>query len=89
MPRRAQRRKAAGVKKRAVCPLCGSHDVIPIVYGNPDLETQRALRRGDAILNTCQEWEGLPEWHCRVCRCEWRGGWIIFKRNSSGRRGQS
>lgn len=80
MPGKTGRRKTTRAKKRPVCPLCRSHKVIPIIYGFPSPEMQKALRRRQAVLNSCQTWEGQPEWHCNECGCEWRGSWIVFKR---------
>ncbi|MEK7230118.1 MAG: hypothetical protein AAB154_08740 [Candidatus Binatota bacterium] len=63
-----------------MCPQCGSHEAIPVVYGSPNPELKRVLRRGRAILGRCEEWEGQPEWFCTECGSEWRGRWTRFKR---------
>jgi len=67
-------------KRKPACPQCGSHKVVPVVYGllNPELE--KTLKKGRAILGDRHEWEGMSEWHCSECGCEWRGSWIRFKK---------
>ena len=74
-------RKTIRVKKRPACPHCGSRTVLPVVYGPPSPELAKAVRRGQAVLNSSLEWEGEPEWRCNACGCEWRGSWMRFKKN--------
>jgi hypothetical protein len=52
------------------CPHCGSHDVIPVVYGLPDEELEELARRGSVWLGGCIVWAGQPEWKCRACHRE-------------------
>lgn len=72
--------KMIKTKMAPACPQCGSHKILPIIYGTPGPELKRALRSGQAIMGRREEWEGQPQWHCRECESEWRGSWIRFKR---------
>jgi hypothetical protein len=40
---------------------------------------QRAIDEGQAILADREEWEGLSEWYCKACGCDWSGEWRRFK----------
>jgi hypothetical protein len=70
-------------KKTPACPQCGSSKFVPVLYGSPTPEMREAVRRGRAVLADCEEWEGLPEWHCAACGCDWRGGWTRFKKSQN------
>jgi ribosomal protein S27AE len=73
------RESITGKKHKPSCPECGSEGVLPIHYGLPNSAAKRALRDNKIILADCQDWEGLPQWHCKKCGCEWRGAWRSFK----------
>jgi formate dehydrogenase maturation protein FdhE len=75
MARRGARKKT----HRPLCPECGSKTVLPIVYDLVNAAAKRALRGGEIILADRHDWEGLPQWHCKECGCEWRGRWRSFK----------
>lgn len=80
MARRGKRRKNPKSRRPPLCPHCGSAEVLKVVYGLPGPGLQRAIRRGEVVLDSSLEWEGMPEWRCRGCGCEWRGGWMKFSR---------
>ncbi|MET0689753.1 MAG: hypothetical protein ABWZ38_01905 [Candidatus Binatia bacterium] len=69
MPRKQAKKKAA--KRIPICPECGSASVIPVIHGVATLEIQRALQAGKAILADREEWEGMTEWYCKTCGCDW------------------
>jgi DNA-directed RNA polymerase subunit RPC12/RpoP len=54
----------------ALCPACGSRDVVPVIHGMPDDEAEAAARRGEVVLGGCMIWPEKPIWHCRACERE-------------------
>jgi hypothetical protein len=78
-----QKSKTAKTKKAPNCPECGSVEVIPVVHGIVTPAVQRAIEAGDAIASNREEWEGLTEWYCKSCGCDWSGNWRRFKKGGS------
>lgn len=76
--KRAEQRKPR--KKAPRCPECGSPHVVPIVHGIPTPALQQAIDEGRAVVADREEWEGMTEWYCKDCGCDWSGGWRRFKR---------
>lgn len=70
-------------KKAPTCPECGSPAVIPVVHGIPTPAQQNAIDAGNAIVSNREEWEGLTEWYCKNCGCDWSGRWRRFKKAGS------
>jgi hypothetical protein len=62
------------------CPQCGSDHVVPIVHGIPSPALQKAIDEGLAVAANREEWEGMTEWYCKDCGCDWSGAWRRFKR---------
>ncbi|NLN86085.1 MAG: hypothetical protein GX133_00495 [Syntrophomonadaceae bacterium] len=54
-----------------ICPVCGSKDSIPIVYGYPGMELFEQERAGKVRLGGCVISEGQPEYSCQKCGYEW------------------
>jgi hypothetical protein len=79
---RHERRGSQGKTRKRLprCPECGSHHVVPIVHGIPTPTLQKAIDEGRAILADREEWEGMTEWYCKDCGCDWSGGWRRFKK---------
>jgi predicted RNA-binding Zn-ribbon protein involved in translation (DUF1610 family) len=77
MPRKNASRKKA---KTPPCPECGSSSVVPTVHGVPSPAQCQAINKGRAILASREEWEGMTEWYCKNCGCDWSGEWRRFKR---------
>jgi hypothetical protein len=77
--KRSSRAKAAvstkKMTKRAkripTCPECGSPAVIPVLHGIVTPALQRAIDAGEAIAAQREEWEGMTEWYCKACGCDW------------------
>ena len=46
-------------------------EVIPVIHGFATPAIQRSVKAGKAILADREEWEGMTEWHCKACGCEW------------------
>jgi hypothetical protein len=67
-------------KKVPPCPECGSRHVVPIVHGIPTPALQKAIDEGRAVLADREEWEGMTEWYCKDCSCDWSRDWRRFKR---------
>lgn len=65
------KRSLKRAKPRPVCPECGSKEVIPVLHGiiTPDL--QSSIDAGEAIAAQREEWEGMTEWFCKACGCDW------------------
>ena len=53
------------------CPICGSHAVAVILHGVITAEQQQMIDAGDAILSDREEWEGITDWYCKECGCDW------------------
>lgn len=49
------------------CPVCGSNDIVKILYGMPTYETFQAAERGEISLGGCCISDNDPKWHCRAC----------------------
>jgi hypothetical protein len=62
---------SAGRKKPPRCPECGSNDIIPVVHGVITPAIQQAIDAGEAIGADREEWEGITEWYCKSCGCDW------------------
>lgn len=73
-------RKSAPKKKISVCPECGSSDVIPVVHNPITPALQRVIDAGKAIRADREEWEGMTEWYCKNCGCDWGRHSRRFKR---------
>jgi hypothetical protein len=71
------------VRQAPVCPECGFGEVVPIIQGIPTAAERKALNRGQAVLGDREEWEGLAEWYCKACGCDWSGEWRRYKRPRS------
>lgn len=53
------------------CPECRSTDVFAVVHGIPTQAQAKAIKAGKAMPADREEWEGMNEWHCQACGCEW------------------
>jgi hypothetical protein len=80
MAAKGKRRRKA---RQAACPECGAATVIPVIHGTPSPQQQRAIRQGKAIISNREEWEGMSEWYCKACGCDWSRGWRRFKKVES------
>ena len=58
-------------KRIPTCPECASSEVIPVLHGIITPDFQRAIDAGEAIAAQREEWEGLTEWYCKSCGCDW------------------
>ncbi|MGH7824858.1 MAG: hypothetical protein ACREQ7_06740 [Candidatus Binatia bacterium] len=73
--------KTKRARKTPACPECGSADIVPIIHGVPTPAQNKALKKGKAVLANREEWEGMAEWYCKACGCDWSGEWRRFKRS--------
>ena len=73
------RDKSPERRKPRACPECGSAEVIPIVHGIPTPALQKLIDEDKAIIADREEWEGMSEWYCKACGCDWSGEWHRFK----------
>lgn len=80
MARKKTLGQIARAKKLPVCPECKSWNTVPIVHGLPTRPQQKAIDRGEAILADREDWEGMTEWYCKACGCDWSGQWRRFKK---------
>jgi hypothetical protein len=67
-------------KQPPACAECGSSAVVPIVYGLITPSLQKSIDAGKAVRADREEWEGMTEWYCKQCGCDWRGEWRRFKK---------
>jgi hypothetical protein len=77
-----KRKKPKRARKPPACPECGSTEVVPIVHGLPTAGQREALKKGEAVLADREEWEGMTEWYCKACGCDWSGAWRRFKKSA-------
>jgi hypothetical protein len=75
--------KKIQARKPPACPECASTNVVPIVHGIPSHAQREALKKGEAVRADREEWEGMTEWYCKKCGCDWSGEWRRFKRLES------
>ena len=68
-PRRRRLLPDPVTPKPPPCPACGSSKVVPIVFGEPTMETEEAAQRGEVVLGGCLVMgDGSePKWACRGC----------------------
>jgi transcription elongation factor Elf1 len=64
-------RKSLRKKKTPTCPECSSNQVVPVVHNPITPSLQHSIDLGRAVLADREEWEGMTEWHCKSCGCEW------------------
>ena len=62
-------RQNDGMSDQGSCPVCGSADVAPILYGLPSQEGFEAAERGEVMLGGCEPHD--PSHGCRACGAEW------------------
>jgi hypothetical protein len=77
--KKASTRRPAKTKRNPPCPECGSSEILPIIDGIPTLAQAKAIKQGKAILADREEWEGMSEWYCKACGCDWSGHSRRFK----------
>jgi hypothetical protein len=41
---------------------------------------QQLVENGQAVVANREEWEGMTEWYCKTCGCDWGGKWRRFKK---------
>jgi hypothetical protein len=63
------------------CPECGSLSVIPVLHHSITPALQREIDAGKAILADREEWEGMSEWYCKNCGCDWSRHSRRFKKS--------
>lgn len=76
-------RKTVRKKKHPTCPECGSRSIIPVVHNPVTPVLQDAIDAGRAILADREEWEGMTQWYCQTCGCDWGRHSRRFKRSGS------
>jgi hypothetical protein len=69
MPAKEARRKRT--RRTPVCPECGSATVVPVVHGVITPAVQKSIDAGEAVHADREEWEGMTEWYCKSCGCDW------------------
>ena len=57
--------------EKPACPECGSHDVLPIVYGLPGPELQTKALMGEVMLGGCIVYDSAPDLGCKSCGAKW------------------
>jgi hypothetical protein len=64
-------KRSKTAKQIPPCPECRTGAVVPIVHGIPSPAQIKAINRGDAVRADREEWEGMSEWYCKNCGCDW------------------
>jgi len=73
----------AAASRVPACPECGAVDIARVLHGHITAARQRSIDAGTAVLANREEWEGLTEWYCKACGCDWSGRWRRFKKIGS------
>jgi len=63
------------------CKQCGSHEILPVVYGLPTAETLARAALGEVLLGGCVVLGDDPDWRCAKCGApfdiaEFAPGWV-------------
>jgi hypothetical protein len=67
----ARMTKTRRKKSPQPCPKCGSHEIVPIMYGLPGgPEVMEAAKQGKIALGGCCIGERDPQKHCNACGTE-------------------
>jgi hypothetical protein len=82
MKKLSTRRPVAGKRARP-CPECGSTDIVPIIHGIPSRKQAQQIKAGRAVVANREEWEGMTEWYCKACGCDWSRHSRRFKKPGS------
>ncbi|HEY7390347.1 MAG TPA: hypothetical protein VH640_17660 [Bryobacteraceae bacterium] len=53
------------------CPLCGSNNIVPIVYGLLTEEGVEEARAGKFVCGGCMLDLDGPQWYCKTCKHRW------------------
>ena len=56
------------------CPVCGSPDPVPIVYGAPQVEAVQLAAKGRVHLGGRRPRVDAPDSHCNRCGYDWSSG---------------
>jgi len=78
--------------KPVVCPRCGSHWIVPVLYGYPSEVAEEAALRGALAMGGCcppSPVNGRNRWCCKNCRFRWPGKFEEFGLNSNRSTGPS
>ena len=54
-----------------ICPECRSTTVVAVIHGIPTAAQAQRIAQGQAIAADREEWEGMSEWYCNNCGCDW------------------
>jgi hypothetical protein len=81
--RKKPSRNKARAKKTPLCPECGGRKVIPVVHAPITPSLQRSIDKGRAVVADREEWEGMTEWYCKACGCDWSRHSRRFKKPGS------
>lgn len=76
-------RRPATSKPARLCPECRSTDIVPIIHGIPDRKHAKQIKAGRAVVADREEWEGMTEWYCKACGCDWSRHSRRFKKPGS------
>lgn len=77
------RSRQTRTRRTKTCPECGSAQVLAVIHGIPTAAQAQAIESGKAMRADREEWEGLHEWHCQACGCEWSRHSRRFKKPGS------
>jgi len=59
------------VKPAPSCPECAGSSVVPVIHGIPNAAQAKKIAQGQAVAADREEWEGMSEWYCNTCGCDW------------------
>jgi hypothetical protein len=81
--KKKSRRPTGRARKKLVCPECKSDNTVAVIHGFPTPQQQKAIDKGQAVCADREDWEGMTEWQCKACGCDWSGNWRRFKKPQS------
>jgi hypothetical protein len=76
-------RRPAATKHARLCPECGSTDIVPVIHGIPSGKQAKQIKASRAVAADREEWEGMTEWYCKACGCDWSRHSRRFKKPGS------
>jgi hypothetical protein len=78
-----QAKKTRPKKGSPICPECGSNQVVPVIHNPITPALQHSIDTGLAVRADREEWEGMSEWYCKTCGCDWSRHSRRFKKPGS------
>lgn len=77
------------MNKDNICPVCGTNNVIEIIYGDPTEEAIKEYEKGNIELGGCMFEGDEPNLKCKNCGATWEERGFTFKEKVQLYKGES